>query len=317
MRNGKMILTASLFVATLAMMAGVTYAADAPKDDAPKARRVRAKRTVADGWMRRLERLKLTDTQRNQIKAILTEADAQGKKTDDKAVRDKVMDEALVKIKETILTEEQRKKLSAVAARRSALRAKASAEKGEKGKGEKGKGEGRRGRGGPFGDMSEEQRAEMKKTWEDTREKLASAKTREERMKIISEAREKFMSSMTDEQKAKLTEFRKKHDPMMKLGMNEQQRTESMAIMTKAGEEARGAESREDRHKIFEAAKKKVYDEVLTDDQKKKADEMKAEREERMKKWRKRREEGGGGRRGRRGGGDKEKKDKEKKAEEK
>lgn len=290
MRNGKMILTAALFVATLAMMAGVTYAADAPKDEAPKTRmrRVRAKRTVADGWMRRMERLKLTDTQRNQIKAILTEADAQGKKTDDKAVRDKVMDEALVKIKETILTEEQRKKLGAVAARRSALRAKASAEKGE---GEKGRGEGRRGRGGPFGDMSEEQRAEMKKTWEDTREKLASAKTREERMKVISEAREKFMSSMTDEQKAKLAEFRKKHDPMMKLGMNEQQRTESMAIMSKAGEEARGAESREERHKIFEAAKKKVYDEILTEDQKKKADEMKAEREERMKKWRKRREE--------------------------
>ena len=137
-------------------------------------------------------------------------------------------------------------------------------------------------RKGPFGELNltDEQKAEIKKLHEEAREKMESAKTREEKREIMENLRKKINNDvLTDEQRAKAKKhFRKmqkgRRDMFLKgIGATDEQKTKIEAIMKKAREEAKDKDPKECR-KIMEAAREEIRKNVLTDEQRKKAREM-------------------------------------------
>ena len=240
------------------------------------------------GPVAQLMRLKLSDDQKTKVKIILDEAKLQGKKTDSADVRSKLMKDAVDKIKGSVLTPDQLAQLKKAEAERAA-----------------------RSQRGGFGgsvNLSDEQKAQMKKIYEDAREKSKSAKTSEERSKIYREAREKAEGLYTPEQNKQREEGRARMQKMMadrfkqsSLGktLNEEQTKQFFETMKTAREAAMKAKSHDDRRKAFTDAIDK-FAETLPEEQREKFNTGRADMRKRMSE----RGGRGGGRDGERGGRD-------------
>lgn len=84
---------------------------------------------------------------------------------------------------------------------------------------------------------------------------------------------------LTDQQRKLLQEMRGKNDPLadlQKLNLTEDQRTKIQDIVQQSRKDAEKADSTEAKTQIFQAAHKKIMDEVLTADQKKQLADWKA-----------------------------------------
>ncbi|MHC4981975.1 MAG: hypothetical protein ACYTF6_02265 [Planctomycetota bacterium] len=122
-------------------------------------------------------------------------------------------------------------------------------------------------------DLTEEQKEAAKKIMQEAKEAAKKAEGREAKAKIFRDAHEKIISSvLTDQQREKMKEMRKApRDRLFKwLDLTAEQRTQAEAVMKKAFEEAKKAESAEAKREIIRNARKKVFDEVLTEQQRKK-----------------------------------------------
>lgn len=64
-----------------------------------------------------------------------------------------------------------------------------------------------------------------------------------------------------------------------RLGLDDDQKAKVEAILAEAKEQAKAAETREEKHKIMKAARQKIHSEVFTDEQKAKADKFRGQRE--------------------------------------
>ncbi len=235
-----------------------------------------------------LMRLKLSDDQKTKVKIILDEAKLQGKKTESADVRAKLMKDAVDKIKGSVLTPDQIDQLKKAEAARNQ-------------------------RGSNFGrvELSEEQRTQRSKIWEDAKEKMKSAKTSDEKRKIYQEASEKMKGLYTDDQKKQMAEGRERMQKMMAdrfkqspLGkaLNEEQTKQFFETMKTAREAASKAKSHDDRRKAFGDAIDK-FAETLPEDQREKFNAARADMRKRMEDMRKRMGDRRGGERGGRDGG--------------
>lgn len=128
---------------------------------------------------------------------------------------------------------------------------------------------------GPRVELTEEQKAEVKKIMEAARAKAEEAESREEKMKIMVAARKQIHDEvLTDEQKAKM----KKGGPRGRRGpgfegldLTEEQKAKIKEILESAKADAEKAETREEKAKIMRAAHKTIHETVLTEEQRKKA----------------------------------------------
>ncbi len=150
---------------------------------------------------------------------------------------------------------------------------------------------------GPLGaitrlDLSDEQKAQVKKIMEAANEDAKKVDDREGKRKIIQAAIEKIKNTvLTDEQKARLAEIRKRGGPAGRrrpfagLELTEDQKAKVKEIMDAALKAAKDAKDRQARREILRTARQKIQTDVLTEDQRAKAKQL---REERMKRFRQR-----------------------------
>lgn len=202
------------------------------------------------GPMQALRQLKLSEEQNAKVKAIMDEVAVQVQKTGDEKIKRQLMDEAMEKIKATVLTEEQKQAL-----------AKATPQRRQ-----------------PFADMGldEKQKSQAKTILDEAREKAKAAKTDEERRNIMQQAMQKVHETvLTEQQRAKVVEQR---SPLKRLGATAEQQAKSDEIMAAARKAAEAAKTPEEKREIIRAAMKKVHDEVLTDEQREKIKQFRQNR---------------------------------------
>lgn len=217
-----------------------------------------------------LEGLNLSEEQQQKARSIMAEAVAQARKTDDPEVKRALMEEALEKVKNTVLTEEQKKQFNELPG--------PAAGEGPAGR------QGQRGRGQAPAErlgLSEEQQAAAQKIMTEAREKASAAETREERWEIYREAMQKVNDEvLTDEQRQKAEQIRTEARNRMqqriaeRLGMSEEQQSQSLAILEEARKKAEEADSPEARREIMRAARDKIAEDVLTKEQRKQIEQM-------------------------------------------
>jgi len=133
-----------------------------------------------------LGRLDLTQEQKDAVKKITDEAKAAAEKAEGQEAKDKIRKDAWEKVKSTVLTEEQRKKLQEM----------------KKGRAE-----------GMFGKLklTDEQNTQIKAIMDKAREEAKKAEGREAKGKILREAHEKIVKEvLTDKQREQLEEWKKK-----------------------------------------------------------------------------------------------------------
>jgi Spy/CpxP family protein refolding chaperone len=153
--------------------------------------------------------------------------------------------------------------------------------------GQFGKGEGhhrRKGQGGYLRQLklTNEQRADIRKIMKDARKDAQAAKDRDAKRKIFAKARKKVFSTvLTAQQRKKVKELRRKDHPLYGIA-TDKQIDRANKIMARAHKAAVKAKTPEERRKINAAARKKIYDEVLTADQRKKLDERRKQRRAKM-----------------------------------
>ncbi|MHC4562604.1 MAG: hypothetical protein ACYS8X_07520 [Planctomycetota bacterium] len=146
-------------------------------------------------------------------------------------------------------------------------------------------------------DLSDEQQAQVKAILSEAEQQAEAAETPEAKKEIMQAARKKIHDEvLTEEQQAKAEAMRKELRHRKGAGMflrgldlTEEQQAQVKGIMAEAKKKGEAAETPETKKEIMKAARKKVFDEVLTDEQREKAE--------------KRRDARRGGRKGRRGHG--------------
>lgn len=138
------------------------------------------------------EQLDLTPEQRQQVEKIMQDARDEAQKAPDEAARAKIMKDATEKIRTTVLTDEQRKKLAELP----------SPEKL-----------------GPLGDLqqlrdqlklTDDQKAKIEEIVKDVRQNLDAAEG-PARRKVIQDAWKKIQDLLTPEQKAQWEKWRQEH----------------------------------------------------------------------------------------------------------
>jgi hypothetical protein len=216
-----------------------------------------------------LQGLGLSDEQQAKAKTILADAEAQAGKTDDEQLQQSLRKDAMDRIAETVLTDEQKQQFLQ------------TAQRGRRGgRGGRG-GEGEGGRRGPNLQLTDEQQTQRDEIMQAAREQARNAEDRGERRRIMGEAMRKVHDEIfTDEQRQQLRQQMRQNSPLGRMGASEEQMDQAETIMRDAREKAREVESREERREIFRAAMQRVRDEVLTEEQRQQMQEMRRERQE-------------------------------------
>lgn len=211
-----------------------------------------------DLFLGALRRLELTEEQKTKVRGIMEAAKEAAGKAETRQDKAKAIKAALDTIREDVLTDAQRQKLTEMreqfAKRHNPLAAL---------------------------DLSDEQKGQIEKIMADAKAAADQAETRQEKWKIHMEARKKIADEvLTAEQVGKLKAMHRRgaRDAMGRiadaLGMTEQQREQAKAIMEQARKDMQSAETREDKHKIMVEARKKIADEVLTAEQREKIEKF-------------------------------------------
>ncbi len=214
-----------------------------------------------DLFLGALRRLELTEEQKTKVRGIMEAAKEAADKAESRQEKGKAIKAALDTIREDVLTDAQRQKLTEMrqqfAKRHNPLAAL---------------------------DLTEEQTGQIEKIMADAKAAADQAETRQEKWKIHMEARKKIADEvLTEEQVSKLKEMHRRGVRKAMghvadaLGMSEQQREQAKAIMEQARKDMQAAETREDKHKIMVAARKKIADEVLTAEQREKIEQFRKE----------------------------------------
>ena len=265
--------------------------------------------------------MKLTEEQRKKAREIMKKAFQDAKDAETREEKMKIIKAARKKIREEVLTKEQRAKIDEMKKRRGKGR-KCDKDK-RRGKDRKcgksdrrcRKGERKFGRRGIK--FTEDQRKQAREIMKEAIKEAKNAKSREEKMKIFKAARKKIHEDvLTKEQRAKIGEMRKRrgkgnrrgegrkcgkgnrkcgrgHKGMIKkihdyLKLSKSQRKDAKQIMKGAFEAAKKAETKEEKMQIFKAARDKIFNEVLTENQQKKAKELRAKIEKQIREGKQR-----------------------------
>jgi hypothetical protein len=283
----------------LAKMNGVLTSAQMPK----AAQVLDPKKSAATPGSKSLQKLGLNGEQMTEANTIMNEAKVQASKTDDPAVKDALMRDAMARVRNSVMTDEQKtawdatQKRPAVRLRRDDGEKKKEPAKAEPS--EKKKSPRRRGSWGGV-ELSADQQEQMTAIREKSKEAMKSAETREEKMAVWREAHQEMKDVYTDKQKEQLAVARKKAGKertdrfMTSIKATDEQReafTETMADARKAAEET---DDWGEKREIYRDAFKTLKEDVWTEEQVKKMEEMR-------KNWRRGRRRGGN-----RGGGDRE-----------
>jgi Spy/CpxP family protein refolding chaperone len=145
--------------------------------------------------------------------------------------------------------------------------------------------------------LSDEQKAAIREIVKSAREQAAKLDTREQRVAVLKGAWAKVRAEvLNDEQRVKLDQLRAKlrgarermakSGMLDKLGLTDQQKAAAREIITKAHEQARGAQTLDEKLRIMRDAFAKFRSDVLTDEQRQTADELRAQGKERFEQFR-------------------------------
>lgn len=299
----------------LSKMNGVLTSAQMPKAE----RVLDPKKSAATPGAKSLQKVGLNGEQMTQANTIMDEAKVQASKTDDPAVKDALMRDAMARVRNSVMTDEQKTAWDATQKRPTIRRQRRDdgKTKEQSSKGETGEKKDRPRRRGGWGgvELSEEQQKQMTAIREKAKEAMKSAETREEKMAVWREAHQEMKDVYTDEQKEQMTAAREKARKegterfMKAIEATDEQReafTEIMADARKAAEETDDwGEKREIYRETFETLKK----EVLTEEQVKKMEEMRKNRGRGRRRGGRR--EGGERKEGERRGGKQKDRDKD------
>ena len=283
----------------LSKMNGVLTSAQMPKAEQV----LDPKKSAPKQGAKSLQKLGLNGEQMTQANTIMDEAKVQASKTDDPAVKAALMRDAMARVRNSVMTDEQKTAWDATQKRPTIRRmrtddgkTKENSSKGETGEtGEKKKGRSRGGWGGV--ELSEEQREQMTAIREKAKEAMKSAETREEKMAVWREAGQEMKDVFTDEQKKQMAAagekaIKKGTDQVLTtIEATDEQREAVGEIMADARKAAAETDDWTEKRKIYRETFETIKKEVLTEEQVKKMEEMR-------KNW------GRGGRRGR--GGDRD-----------
>ncbi len=132
-------------------------------------------------------------------------------------------------------------------------------------------------------ELTDEQRSESEAIMSAAREQAQAVEDREGRFQIMREAMQTVHSEvLTDEQRTQLQQLRRERSPLGRLGATDKQFEQAEAIIGEAREQARQAETREQRREIMRAARERIRGEVLTDQQRTQAQEMRRQDQKRQ-----------------------------------
>jgi hypothetical protein len=285
----------------LSKMNGVLTSAQRPKAEQV----LDPKKSAATPGSKSLQKLGLTGEQMTQANTIMNEAKVQANKTDDPAVKDAIMRDAMARVRNSVMTDEQKAAWDATQKRPTIRRQRRDdgekKEQASEGKTPEKKKEGRSRRGWGGVELTEEQQKQMTAIRAKMSEAMKSAETREEKMAVWREMGQEMKDVFTDEQKEQMAAARDKAikevaDRMMTaIEATDEQREAATEIMADARKAAEETDDWSEKRKIYRETFETLKKEVFTEEQVKKMEEKRAEM---RKNWRGRR------RGGRRGGGD-------------
>ena len=199
----------------LSKMNGVLTSAQMPK----AAQVLDPKKSAPTRGTKSLEKLGLDSKQMTQANGIMAEAKIQASKTDDPAVKAALMRDAMARVRNSVMTDEQKAAWDATQKRPTIRRMRT--DDGEKGtKTERSsegqtpkKKEGSRRRGGWGGvELSAEQQEQITAIRAKMSEAMKSAETREEKMAVWREMGQEMKDVFTDEQKERFTDRQRQLD---------------------------------------------------------------------------------------------------------
>jgi hypothetical protein len=268
----------------LSKMNGVLTSAQMPK----AARVLDPKKSAATPGSKSLQKLGLTGEQMTQANTIMNEAKVQANKTDDPAVKDGIMRDAMARVRNSVMTDEQKAAWDATQKRPTIRRQRR--DDGEKTE-ESAKGETRekkdrpRRRGGWGGvELSAEQQEQMTAIREKAKEAMKSAETREEKMAVWRESHQEMKEVYTDEQKEQMATARDKAIKkgterfMTAIEATDEQREAASEVMADAKKAAEETDDWGEKREIYRETFKTLKEEVFTEEQVKKMEEMRKNR---------------------------------------
>jgi hypothetical protein len=130
-------------------------------------------------------------------------------------------------------------------------------------------------------ELTDEQRAQSETIMSAAREEARNAESLEQRFEIMRQAMQNVHNEvLTDEQRTELQQLRREHSPLGRLDATDEQFEQAETIIQEAREQARQAETREQRREIMRTARERIRDEVLTDSQRTQAEKMRRQRQE-------------------------------------